>query len=239
MLKRLRDQLFPPSESDTARLETARFIRADSENVADGFDSAFADLAIDRVLVSRRSKQPEVGGRSVYNNEQSQNAVAVAKIFESTKLFEERFGKLLPAFEQVGRLGKEAVSAFESLTTLANHLERIAGAFEPVKGLQDQLALLARSFDPVSSLQGRFAEVSNAFRDHLKQLVSTLQPGRAFHARLLELAATFESASELQQRFERLAAAFDPGPRATPPSTEEKAAAASATGPVAYVSTRR
>lgn len=220
MLKRLRGRLFAPSESDTAGLETARFIRADSEGVPDGFDSASADLAIDCVLVSRRSKQSEVGGRSVNNNEQSQNAVAVAKIFESTKLFEDRFGKLLPAFEQVGRLGNEAVTAFESIKTLASNLERLAGAFEPVKGLQDQLALLARSFDPVSSLQGRFAEVSNAFRDHLKQLVSALQPARAFHARLVELAATFESASELQQRFERLAAAFDPGPRATPSSTE-------------------
>ena len=164
------------------------------------------------------------------NNERSENAVAVAKIFESTKLFEDRFGKLLPAFEQVGRLGNEAVTAFESIKTLADHLERLAGAFEPVKGLQDQLALLARSFDPVSSLQGRFAEVSNAFRDHLKQLVSALQPARAFHARLVELAATFESASELQQRFERLAAAFDPGPRATPSSGEGEAAAVSAGG---------
>ena len=52
------------------------------------------------------------------NNERSENAVAVAKIFESTKLFEDRFGKLLPAFEQVGRLGNEAVTAFESIKTL-------------------------------------------------------------------------------------------------------------------------
>ena len=70
------------------------------------------------------------------NNEESQNAEAVAKIFESTKRFEDRFGKLLPAFEQVGRLGNEAVNAFESIETLADHLERLAGAFEPVKGLQ-------------------------------------------------------------------------------------------------------
>src|SRR5258708_25795538 len=104
MLNRLRGRLFAPSESYTAPQETARFIRADSEAVPDGFDSASADLAIDCVLVSRRSKQSEVGGRSVNNHDQTQNAVAVAKIFESTKLFEDRFGKLLPAFEQVGRL---------------------------------------------------------------------------------------------------------------------------------------
>jgi hypothetical protein len=79
MLKRLRGQLFAPSESDTACQETARFIRAGSEGVPDGFDSASAKLAIDCVLVSRRSKQSEVGGRSVNYNEQSQNAVAVAE----------------------------------------------------------------------------------------------------------------------------------------------------------------
>lgn len=233
MLERLRGRLLAPSESHTARLETARFIRADSEDMPDGFDSASADLEVDCVLVTRRTKQAEIGGLSLNNNEQSQNAVAVAKIFESTKLFEDRFGKLLPAFEQVGRLGNEAVTALESIKTLADHLERLAAAFEPVKSLQDQLALLARSFDPVSSLQGRFAEVSNAFRDHLKQLVGALQPAKAFHARLVELAATFESASELQQRFERLAAAFDPGSRATASSAEEEAAAASATRPLA------
>ena len=99
MLNRLRGRLFAPSESDTARQETERFIRANSECVTDGFDSASAELAVDCVLVSRRSKQSEVGGRSMNNNERSENAVAVAKIFESTKLFEDRFGKLLPAFE--------------------------------------------------------------------------------------------------------------------------------------------
>jgi hypothetical protein len=43
------------------------------------------------------------------------------------------------------------VTAFESIKTLADHLEQLAGAFGPVKGLQDQLELLARSFDPVST----------------------------------------------------------------------------------------
>jgi DNA repair ATPase RecN len=161
----------------------------------------------------------------VDSNEQSQNAVAVEKIFASTKLFEDRFGKLLPAFEQVGDLGNEAATAFESVKTLANHLELLTGAFEPLKCLQDQLALVASSFDPVSSLQGRFAEVSSAFRDHLKHLIEALQPANDFHARLVKLAATFESAGELQQRFERLAAALDQGPRATPSRTEREAVA--------------
>jgi DNA repair ATPase RecN len=233
MLKRLKGRISAPSESHTAGVEPARVIYVDSEGVADGSDSVSEVSAVDCVLVTKGSKRSEVGGRSVNNNEQSQNAAAVAKIFESTKLFEDRFGKLLPAFEQVGRLGSEAATAFESIKTLSNHLERLAGAFESVKGLQDQLALLASSFDPVSSLQGRFAEVSNAFRDHLKQLISALQPARAFHARLVELAATFESAGELQQRLERLAAAFDPVPRPTPASTEGEAAAVSASGPLA------
>jgi hypothetical protein len=229
MLKKLRARLAAPAESHTAGMQTARFIGAGSAEVADGFDSASTVCA----PVSRENKQFEVGGRSVDNNQQSQNAVAVAKIFDSTKLFEERFDKLLPAFEQVGHLGEEAAAAFESIRTLADHLERLTGAFEPLKSLQDQLALVASSFEPVSSLQGRFAEVSNAFGDHLEHLVRALQPAKAFHARLVKLATTFESASELQQRFERLAVAFDPGPRATPSSTDGKAATASDTRPLA------
>jgi DNA repair ATPase RecN len=224
MLKRLSARLLAPSEPDKARAETAPVIRADSARVADGLDSASAVSANDRASVPRKSNQFEAGGLPVDKNEQSQNAVAVEKIFASTKLFEDRFGKLLPAFEQVGNLGNEAVTAFESVKTLANHLELLTSAFEPLKSLQDQLALVASSFDPVSSLQGQFAEVSNAFRDHLKHLIGALQPAKDFHARLVELAATFESAGELQQRFERLAAALDQGARATPSSTEGKAA---------------
>ena len=165
------------------------------------------------------------------NNEQSQNAVAVEKIFASTKLFEDRFGKLLPAFEQVGNLGDEAVTAFESVKTLANHLEMLTSAFEPLKCLQDQLARVASSFDPVSSLQGQFAQVSNAFRDHLKHLIGALQPAKDFHPRLVALAATFESAGELQQRFERLAASLDQDPRAIPSSTERETVAVNGTTP--------
>jgi hypothetical protein len=201
--------------------------------VADGFDSASAVSANERASVPSESNQFEAGGLPVDNNEQSQNAVAVEKIFASTKLFEDRFGKLLPAFEQVGNLGNEAVTAFESVKTLANHLERLTAAFEPLKCLQDQLALVASSFDPVSSLQGQFAEVSNAFRDHLKHLIGALQPAKDFHERLVELAATFESASELQQRFERLAAALDQGRHAAPSSSEGKPTPASANGQLA------
>jgi DNA repair ATPase RecN len=212
----------------------ARRLGPASDHVAETLDSTSTVPAKDSAPAAEESKGFEVGGRSVDNNQQqSQNAVAVAEIFDSTKLFEDRFGKLLPAFEQVGNLGDEAAAAFESIKTLANNLERLTGAFEPLKSLQDQLALVASSFDPVSSLQGRFAEVSTAFRSHLKQLIGALQPAMAFHTRLVELATTFESASELQQRFERLAAAFDSDPHAAPSNGNGKASTASSTGPLA------
>lgn len=224
MLKKLSARLFTPSESHTARTEAAPVIGADSARVVDGSDSTSAVSANDRASVPGESNKFEAGGLPVDNNEQSQNAVAVEKIFASTKQFEDRFGKLLPAFEQVGNLGDEAVAAFESVKNLANHLEMLTSAFEPLKCLQDQLARVASSFDPVSSLQGQFAEVSNAFRDHLKHLIGALQPAKDFHPRLVQLAATFESAGELQQRFERLAAALEQGPRAIPSSTEKETA---------------
>ncbi len=231
MLKKLSARLFAPSESPTAPTETAPVIGADSARVVDGSDSASAVSANEPASVPVESNKFEAGGLPVDNNEQSQNAVAVEKIFASTKQFEDRFGKLLPAFEQVGNLGAEAMTAFESVKTLANHLEMLTSAFEPLKCLQDQLARVASSFDPVSSLQGQFAEVSNAFRDHLKHLIGALQPAKDFHPRLVALAATFESAGELQQRFERLAAALDPSPRAIPSSTEKETAAVNGTAP--------
>jgi hypothetical protein len=229
MLKKLSARIFTPSESHTARTETAPVVGADSVPVV---DSASAVSANGHASVPGESNKSETGGLPVDNNEQSQNAVAVDKIFASTKLFEDRFGKLLPAFEQFGNLGNEAVTAFESVKTLANQLELLTSAFAPLKCLQDQLALVASSFDPVSSLQGQFAEVSNAFRDHLKHLISALQPAKDFHPRLVELAATFESAGELQQRFERLAAALDQSPRAISSSTEKETATVNGTAPV-------
>jgi hypothetical protein len=222
MLKKLSARIFAPSESHTARTESAPVIGADSAPVV---DSASAVSPNGHASVPDEGNKSETGGPPVYNNEQSQNAVAVEKIFASTKLFEDRFGKLLPAFEQIGNLGNEAMTAFESVKTLANQLELLTSAFEPLKCLQDQLALVASSFDPVSSLQGQFAEVSNAFREHLKHLIGALQPAKDFHPRLVELAATFESAGELQHRFERLAAALDQGPRAITSSTERETVA--------------
>jgi archaellum component FlaC len=221
--------MFKKRSARLAGTETAPVIGADSARVVDGSDSASAVSANDRAPVPGEGTKFEAGGLPVGNNEQSQNAVAVEKIFASTKQFEDRFGKLLPAFEQVGNLGDEAVTAFESVKTLANHLEMLTSAFEPLKSLQDQLARVASSFDPVSSLQGQFAEVSNAFRDHLKHLIGALQPAKDFHPRLVALAATFESAGELQQRFERLAAALVQSPRAIPSSTEKETVAVNGT----------
>src|SRR5271156_6194851 len=222
MLKKLSARLFAPSESPTAPTETAPVVGADSARVVDGLDSASAVSANDRASVPGESNKFEAGGLPVDNNEQSQNAVAVEKIFASTKQFEDRFGKLLPAFEQVGNLGDEAVAAFESVKNLANHLEMLTSAFEPLKCLQDQLARVASSFDPVSSLQGQFAEVSNAFRDHLKHLIGALQPARDFHPRLVALAATFESAGGAPPRLCWRASAPPPKTPARPSRTKKK-----------------
>ena len=122
MLKKLSARLFAPSESDTARTETAPVNGADSARVADGLDSASAVSTNGSAPVPGESNKFEAGELPMDNNGLSQNAVAVEKIFASTKLFEDRFGKLLPAFEQVGNLGNEAVTAFESVKNLANHL---------------------------------------------------------------------------------------------------------------------
>src|SRR5271166_4233019 len=110
-------QMFKKKSARLAQTETTPVAGADSPRVVDGSDSTSTVSANDRAPVPGENTNIEAGGLPVANNEQSQNAVAVEKIFASTKLFEDRFGKLLPAFEQVKNLGDEAVTAFESIKT--------------------------------------------------------------------------------------------------------------------------
>ena len=149
-------------------------------------------------------------------HEPSQITAAVAKVFEPTKAFEDRFTKLVSAFEQTDRLGKDAVSAFETVKGLLGHLENLARAFEPMKAFQEQVEVLAREFEPMKGVQDQIAEVSVVFRAHLRQLTGSLDRAKKFQQRLSELGAAFDFASDLQERFERLASAFEVTPKSQP-----------------------
>jgi hypothetical protein len=134
---------------------------------------------------------------------------AVAEVFEPTKVFHERLAKLVPAFDEVDRLGKEAIAAFELVSELADHLTQFARAYTPVKAFHGDVTLLAQKFDPLKGIQNQLVEMSRSFHDHLKYLADTLEPASKLQERLAQLARAFEPAIELKQRFQELAREFE------------------------------
>lgn len=134
---------------------------------------------------------------------------AVAQVFEPTNVFQGRLAKLVPAFDEVDRLGKEAIAAFESVSELADHLTQFAKAYAPVKAFHSDVTLLAHTFDPIKSVQNQLVEMSRSFHDHLEYLADTLEPASKLQERIAQLARAFEPAIELKQRFQELAREFE------------------------------
>jgi DNA repair ATPase RecN len=134
---------------------------------------------------------------------------AVAKMFEPTKVFQERLSKLLPAFDQVERLGKDATSAFELVSELAEHLGQFAEAYAPVKAFHGEVTVLAQKFDPLKNIQNQLTEMSRSFRENLNHLATVMEPASKIHERLAQLAKAFEPAIELKERFRLLSREFE------------------------------
>lgn len=145
---------------------------------------------------------------------------AVAKMFEPIKAFQERLSKLLPAFDQLERLGKDAASAFELVSGLADHLDQFAQAYAPVKAFQGEVSALAQKFEPLKSIQNQLTEMSRSFRDNLNQLGTVMEPAGKVHERLTQLAKTFEAGIALKGRFQLLSREFETlsGPAPSAPS---------------------
>jgi hypothetical protein len=134
---------------------------------------------------------------------------AVAKVFEPTNVFHARLAKLVPAFDEVDRLAKEAITAFELVSELADHLTQFAKAYAPVKAFHGDVTVLAKKFDPLKGIQNQLVEMSHSFHDHLKYLADTLEPAGKLQERLAQLARAFEPAIELKLRFQELAREFE------------------------------
>ncbi len=134
---------------------------------------------------------------------------AVAKVFESTKVFRDRLAKLVVAFDEVDRLGKDAASAFDLVTELCDCLSRLGEAYAPVRAFQTEVTELAEKFEPLKGVQNQFAELSRSFHDQLNLLAVAMEPAGKLQERLLELAKAFAPAVELRRRFEQLSQAFD------------------------------
>jgi DNA repair exonuclease SbcCD ATPase subunit len=159
---------------------------------------------------------------------------AIAKSFERTKAFEDRFAKLMSTFEQADRLAQQAIEAVEQLGELADHLPSLVKAFEPMKAVKRQLAALANVFEPMKPAEEQIAEFSSAFsrafHENLVRIARMLEPVRDFQGRLAQLASDFSPANDLQRRFNELALAFqespaeEPEPKAKAESSEQASA---------------
>lgn len=141
-------------------------------------------------------------------NGQYQLAQAVAKVFEQTKVFQDRFLELNEMFEPIERLGEAAARSLEPLKTFYEQLTQLAQTFEPMRAFQVQLAQLAQTFEPMKGLQLQLAQISEAFQIHLGKLTKSLEPAKEFQNELSKLAHVFDPAGELQEKFEALLDTF-------------------------------
>jgi len=149
---------------------------------------------------------------SMDQNSQYQLAQAVAKVFDQTKGFQERFGELIQSFDQIEKLGQSAAGTLGSLKSFEHQLGQLARSFEPMRAFQVQLAQLAQSFEPMKGLQQQLSQLSEAFQLHLGQLVRAIEPAKEFQLQILRLARMFDSATELQDSFAQLMETFKGGP---------------------------
>ena len=147
-------------------------------------------------------------GESMDGNGQYQLAQAVAKVFEQTKTFQQRFAELNRMFEPIERAGIAAAHAFEPLKGFQRQLAQLAASFEPMRAFQIQLAELAQTFEPMKGLQQQLAQVSEAFQIHLGRLAKSLDPAKEFQAELLKLAHAFDPVADLQSQFLALVETF-------------------------------
>jgi hypothetical protein len=140
-----------------------------------------------------------------------QLADAVAKVFEQTGNFQERFGELADMFAPIERASQAAIRSFEPLRSFEGQIYQLARSFEPMRSFQYQLAELAQTFAPMKGIQQQLVQLAEAFQIHLGRLSRSLEPAREFQFELLKLANAFESATELQNQFDQLAETFRAG----------------------------
>jgi hypothetical protein len=161
---------------------------------------------------------------SIDSDGQYQLAQAVAKVFEQTKTFQDRFAELNRTFEPIEQAGTAAAHALEPLKMFERQLVRLAESFQPMRAFQFQLAELAQTFEPMKGLQQQLAQLSEAFQIHLARLAKSLDPAKEFQAELLKLARAFDPVADLQRQFVGLVDTF----KAAPIPAMEKTAGASA-----------
>jgi hypothetical protein len=146
------------------------------------------------------------------DQQNDQLAQAVAKVFEQTQTFQDKFAELTRMFGPIERIGQAAARSLEPLRGFEQQLVQLAHSFEPMRAFRIQLAQLAQTFEPMKGLHEQFAQFSEAFQIHLDRLAGSLQPAKEFRLELLELARAFDPVADLQAEFTRLADTFKGNP---------------------------
>lgn len=187
----------PPVTASEAASDVTDEVPATPENVM----SAVLEY-VEQTAVSAPLRE------SMEQNSQYQLAQAVAKVFEQTKGFQDRFADLTRMFEPVESVSQAALGSIEPLRNFEQQLTQLARSFEPMRAFQSQLAQLAQTFEPMKGLQEQLAQVSEAFQVHLGRLAKSLEPAKEFQLELLKLARAFDSAADLQSQFARLGETF-------------------------------
>ena len=196
-----------PADSNSDTNGGAGRIEPNNPSVERG--AAVSNSLTSEVLNYVTNATQENGGEA---KSQYQLALAVAKVFEPTRTFQESLARLTKTFEQVDILGQSASRALAPMKAFAEQVAQIAQNFGPMRAFQDQLAQLATNFEPMKGLHEQLAQIGQAFHDHLVELSRTLEPAKKLQSKVAELARSLESVSEMQAEFDRLAESFKVGP---------------------------
>jgi hypothetical protein len=226
--KRLLEPVVTPAEPSTSRYRrSSRELHADQPRSNEPEDSASHQQPTAKAVAPETAPAPELSGgvsgavsqyvelatASSIEGE-SQLVQAVAKVFEQTQTFQDKFAELTEMFEPIERIGQATARSLEPLRSFEQQLVQLAHSFEPMRAFQIQLAQLAQTFEPMKGLQEQFAQLSEAFQIHLNCLAGSLQPARQFQLELLKLARVFDSVADLQAQFTQLAETFKSTPAA-------------------------
>lgn len=174
-----------------------------STQLREASSSPQADTVASTVLQYVGDAADATGPKSRY-----QLAQSVTKVFESTRMYQERLAELAKSFDQIEQMAQAATRAFEPIRAFRDQMEKLSKTFEPMRSFQEQLGTLAESFEPMKALHEQMVQLAEAFQVNLAQFARSLEPAKAFQGQIMNLAKTFEAVGELQGQFLELSESF-------------------------------
>ncbi len=223
-LEELRKRLLDPSTAGSSQGETIYRRSAEGGGSSEPATAAISSASAadgsrsTPVRESQNAAQPSavagtvlhVGGDEDKGGAKSRYPVAqaVAKVFESTRMHQERLAELSKSFDSIEQMAQAATRAFEPIRAFHAQMEKLSSSFEPMRSFQEQLGTMAETFEPMKALHEQMVQMAEAFQVNLAQFARSLEPAKNLQAQLTELAKTFEMVGDLQGQFVKLSEAF-------------------------------